>query len=137
MTFQKVTEGHTSNIVISPFSIHMSVSLAYMGASGKTADEMRTGLKLSGTKQKNSEEIRQLLKPIQKSKMFKVANKVYVMENTHSVKKEFHTIAKKRFYSKAQMLDFHRGTESAGTINKWVEHKTNNKIRNVISPNSL
>lgn len=71
----------------------MAVSLALMGAKGKTADEMLKGLQLSGTNQEISAEIYRLIEPIQNNSMLKVANKVYVMEN-YRVKPEFDLIAK-------------------------------------------
>lgn len=114
----------------------MAVSLALMGAKGKTADEMLRGLKLSGTRQEISQKIHELIEPIQSSSMLKVANKVYVMEN-YRIKPEFDAIAKDKFYSEAQSLDFAKTTDSANVINKWVEDKTNDKIHNLISPDAL
>lgn len=71
----------------------MAVSLALMGAKGKTSEEMLRGLKLSGTNAEISEEIHRLIEPIQNNSMLKVANKVYVMEN-YRIKPEFNAIAK-------------------------------------------
>ncbi len=71
----------------------MAVSLALMGANGKTADEMLQGLKLSGTKEEISEEVHRLIEPLQNNSMLKVANKIYVMQNYH-IKPTFNEIAK-------------------------------------------
>lgn len=71
----------------------MAVSLALMGAKGKTADEMTTGLRLSGTKPEIAEEVHRLIEPIQNNSMLKVANKIYVMEN-YRIQPEFNVIAK-------------------------------------------
>ncbi|XP_037035592.1 alaserpin-like isoform X2 [Bradysia coprophila] len=131
-----VTEGKTSNVIISPFSVHMAVSLALMGAKGKTSDEMLRGLKLSGTNAEISEEIHRLIEPIQNNSMLKVANKVYVMEN-YRIKPEFNAIAKEKFHSESESLNFAKAAESAGTINKWVEDKTNDKIKDLIPSDAL
>ena len=64
------------------------------------------------------------------------ANKIYVMKN-YSVKRSFNEIATKSFASEAQSLDFSENQQSAATINGWVEENTNNKIKDLISPDSL
>lgn len=46
---QKTIEGKTGNVVISPVSIQSAVTLAFFGASGKTAEEMKTALKYPAT----------------------------------------------------------------------------------------
>lgn len=71
----------------------MAVSLALMGARGKTSEQMLKGLKLQGTNEEISNEIQRLIEPIQNNSMLKVANKVYVMEN-YRIKPEFDVIAK-------------------------------------------
>jgi len=134
--YAAATEGKTSNVILSPFSVHMAVTLALMGAEGETAKEMLTGLKLSGTKNEISEGIHRLIEPIQNSSSLKVANKIYVMEN-YRIKPAFNTIATEKFHSEAESLDFAKTVQSAGVINKWVEDKTNNKIKDLIKPDSL
>jgi serpin B len=59
-----------------------------------------------------------------------------VMKN-YSVKKSFNDVATKSFASEAQSLDFSQGQQSASTINGWVESHTNNKIKDLISADSL
>jgi serpin B len=64
------------------------------------------------------------------------ANKIYVMQG-YSVKKNFQDIAIKSFNSEAETIDFSKNKESAKNINSWVEDKTNNKIKDLISAGSL
>lgn len=155
-TFQVVTEGKSSNVIISPFSVHQAVSLALMGAKGKTAEQMLRGLTLSGSNAEISEEIHRLIEPFQNSSMLKVANKIYVMQG-YTIKPEFNAIAKvwvtnesrysglplteialqDKFYSESESLNFGKSAESAETINKWVEDKTNNKIKDLIASDAL
>lgn len=65
-----------------------------------------------------------------------VANKVYVMEK-YSVKPSFQNIAYNSFKSEAQSLNFAANQQAASTINSWVEDHTNNKIKDLISADSL
>ena len=55
----------------------------------------------------------------------------------YSVKRSFNDVATKSFASEAQTLDFSQKIESASTINQWVESNTNNKIKDLISSDSL
>lgn len=55
----------------------------------------------------------------------------------YSVKKSFNDVATKSFASEAQTLDFSQSQQSASTINGWVEDNTNNKIKDLISADSL
>lgn len=64
------------------------------------------------------------------------ANKIYVQKK-YSVKKSFNDIAVKSFASEAQNLDFSNSKQSASIINEWVEKQTNDKIKNLISSESL
>ena len=41
------------------------------------------------------------------------------------------------FKSKAENIDFSQSHEASDAINKWVEDQTNNKIQNLITPDSL
>lgn len=55
----------------------------------------------------------------------------------YSIKRSFNDVAVKSFASESQNLDFSKSAQSAATINKWVEDHTNNKIKNLISADSL
>jgi serpin B len=55
----------------------------------------------------------------------------------YSVKRSFNEVATKSFASEAQSIDFSQSAQSASTINGWVEENTNNKIKDLISADSL
>lgn len=55
----------------------------------------------------------------------------------YSVKRSFNEIATKAFASEAQSIDFAQNSAAASTINGWVEDNTNNKIKDLISADSL
>lgn len=59
------------------------------------------------------------------------------MKKNFSLKRSFKDVATNSFGSEAQTLDFSQNTQSAATINGWVEEHTNNKIKNLIAPSSL
>lgn len=118
-------------------SIQTAVSLAMMGAKGKTAEEMATVMKFKPDSHESvANNFQDLMSKIKDSKVMKIANKIYVQEN-YPVKAEFNEIATKKFNSEAQNLNFGQSVESAKVINGWVEDKTNNKIKDLIDPSAL
>lgn len=83
-----------------------------------------------------AENFKKLTDSVEKTNGLKIANKIYVMKN-FTPKDTFKKIARESFKSDAQTLDFKDKQMSASTINKWVEDQTNDKIKNLISEDSL
>lgn len=108
------------------------------GASGETKEQMKKGLKYPiGYSDSNIEKhFEQFTENVGKTNGLKIANKIYVMKG-YTPKATFKSVAVKSFNSDAQDLDFTKNQESANTINSWVESQTNNKIKNLIAPDSL
>lgn len=108
------------------------------GASGETKAEMLKGLKYpTEYSEKNiAHNFKLFTESIEKTNGLKIANKIYVMKN-FTPKASFKQIAEESFKSDAQTLDFANNEASAETINKWVEGQTNEKIKNLISKDSL
>lgn len=49
LTLQSLcTNSNEESFVMSPVSLHVALALMYFGARGHTADQMATGLKLTG-----------------------------------------------------------------------------------------
>lgn len=118
-------------------SIQTAVSFAMFGASGETEAEMKNALKYAATpKETLAKNFQQLTESFEKTKGLKVANKLYLMKG-FSVQGKFNEIATKSFKSEAESVDFSKNQESAKSINQWVESKTNNKIKDLISPDAL
>ncbi|XP_058125675.1 antichymotrypsin-2-like isoform X3 [Anopheles coustani] len=138
--FQQVSAQNAGeNVVISPFSISACLSLAAMGAGGLTAEQMFTGLNYgsaASAKSTVADNYRRLLTRLESDSTVNVANKIYVMQN-YGIKSAFNAIATNSFRSEAESVDFSQSEAAAKTINGWVESKTNNKIKDLISPDSL
>lgn len=134
--YTTVISGQTSNIVLSPISAQIILTLTYMGAIDETADAMLKALKLSGTKDTISGEMQQVIESLEKNTNLQVANNIFVMKN-YAVNPTFEATAKKDFYSDIQFVNFAENVEAANIINTWVENKTDDKITNLISADSL
>lgn len=130
-------EKANENIIISPFSIQTCVALAHAGAVGTTAEEIENGLHLvSKDRSVIGESFKNVLDLYKDSPLLKIANKFYVKKD-YAVKPEFNEIATKYFHSEAENIDFGDTTAAAFKMNSWVEDKTNNKIKDLISPDNL
>ncbi|GBP43708.1 hypothetical protein EVAR_29689_1 [Eumeta japonica] len=66
----------------------------------------------------------------------KLANKIYIPQ-AYQLNKQFATDVKTVFDSEVKNIDFTQNTEAAREINQWVEDKTNNRIKNLVEPDSL
>nr|XP_014095060.2 alaserpin isoform X4 [Bactrocera oleae] len=125
------------NIIYSPFSIQTCVGMARIGAVGETAAELDRGLGLpSNDVTAIADTFHNVLATYKDSPILKIANKIYVMQG-YSIKKEFNEIATTKFFSSADSINFADSAKAATTINKWVESKTNNLIKNLIAPDAV
>ncbi|KAL9708133.1 hypothetical protein quinque_011651 [Culex quinquefasciatus] len=136
--YKQVISSENKNVIISPFSISTCLSLAAFGAAGHTANEMFSVLKYTDAELKATvaQIYGKVLKDFNANPTVKIANKVYVM-NKYSVKAGFDEVARKNFHSEAESINFGENVIAAKKINGWVEQKTNDKIKDLISPDSL
>uniref|UniRef100_A0A182WMG0 Serpin domain-containing protein n=1 Tax=Anopheles minimus TaxID=112268 RepID=A0A182WMG0_9DIPT len=136
--FRQISAKTQENVVVSPFSISMCLTLAALGAGGLTAEEMYSVLEYGTPKEKQTvaNNYSRLMARIATDSTVNVANKVYVMER-YAVKSTFNEIATASFRSEAEPVNFADGAAAAKKINGWVEEKTNSKIKDLISPDAL
>ncbi|BFG06180.1 serine protease inhibitor 42Dd [Drosophila madeirensis] len=125
------------NVVFSPFSIQTCAAMARMGADGETAAELDRGLGLvSSDAAKIAQSFHQVLAAYENSPILHIANKVFVMEG-YPLREEFNQLLTKDFLSAAQSINFAQSAEAAGTINAWVEQRTNNLIKDLVPASAL
>lgn len=136
--YKQIASTDKKNVIISPLSISTCLSLAACGAAGETAEEMYSVLKYDGAAQKSAvaEQYGKVLAGLNANPNLNIANKVYVMEK-YSVKPSFGEMAQKSFYSEAELVNFAENVAAAAKINGWVEKKTNDKIKDLISSDAL
>lgn len=134
---QLILASKKGNIVFSPFSIHDGLSLIYEGSGGNTTVTMAAGLKLSNDTQATvARSYRQLLKPLQNNPSIRIANRLYYKRG-YQIRPAYSKIAKCKFFSAIQPLNFAHSTVAANLMNTWVSQQTNNKIKMLVSPDSL
>lgn len=127
----------SGNIIISPFSVQTAMSLLFVGAGGKTVNILQKGLNLGNlTQQQTAIDFRAVLTPYQGSNDVQIANAIYVMQGFR-INSTYRNIVTQDFYSIIRALNFANNKASANTINQWVEQETHDKIKNLVSADSL
>lgn len=123
------------NVVISPLSINVACTLALIGASGDTAKEIARRLQMPSNADQSviANEFEKLLVSLRGR--LQLANKMY-MPSAYKFKPAFQTIAEK-LASETQTLDFGSSDEAAHKINEWINYKTGQRIKVIISPDLL
>ncbi len=128
------------NIFMSPYSIFTALSMTYEGAKGQTAKEMEETLHLPENTKLRRESFRQIHNEINKDdKEYKLstANALWAQQS-YQFNKNYFNLIETYYEGKATSLDFIGDTEGSRlTINKWVEEKTNDKIKDLIPSGAL
>ena len=124
------TEG--DNILVSPYSASLVLSMAASGAGGDTRTEMMTGLRHPDMETARSG-WSQVIPALRSNENFTLesANAAFTMENFDilaSYRESLHNI----FHSDISPVNFGEPQEAAQTINSWVSDMTNKKIDKLI-----
>lgn len=130
------------NIFFSPYSISEALAMTYAGARGNTEKEMAETLRFSlGQKGLHPAfaDLESRLNDIQKSGNVKlsIANSLWPQQG-YEFLPEYLGLVKKYYGVSITPVDYAHATETARkTINKWVENKTQDKIKDLIGPRIL
>jgi serpin B len=139
-----VLASKPGNLIYSPASIQAALAMAREGARGATADEMDAVLGAG-----NGAYIKALIGSIPAAKATKskdgeamppelsLANRIFADKRTR-FERAFLDITAHDYNAPAELLDF-RGAPDASrrTINKWVEDKTHDKIKDLLQPDNI
>tara|TARA_R100001143_G_scaffold54182_1_gene49912 strand:- start:12524 stop:13795 length:1272 start_codon:yes stop_codon:yes gene_type:complete len=122
------------NIMISPLSVSMALSMTLNGAEGETFEAMRETLKMSGM---NLDEVNdgyrtliKLLVDLDPDVKLKVANSIW-HDDDLQVKQDFLNRVEDAFDASVEDLDF-QDPASVNRINEWVNTNTEGLIEKII-----
>ncbi|MDI6867670.1 serpin family protein [Methanoculleus sp.] len=128
------------NLFFSPYSIASALAITYEGARGTTADEIRAVLHLPTNETLRREGFADLNAALNSGSgnyTLRTANALWA-EETHSFLPEYIETAARWYGAKATGLDFiNNPGGSRETINRWVEEKTEDRIRDLLPPGSI
>lgn len=133
--FQNISESSADeNIMISPLSISVALTMTYNGAESETKSEMEQVLHLNGLSREQINASYRLflnaLQSLDEDVVFELANAIFYAED-FSVKEKFFNINKEFYNARVEGLDF-GAPQSADVINTWVAEKTHDKIKQII-----
>lgn len=131
----KPAEG---NLFFSPYSISTALAMTYGGARAETAKQMAAVLHFSLENEKLHSafaDMQSKLNAIQRKEeiQLNIANSLWPQDK-YPFLKEYLVLTKKYYRTEITPVDYKRNPKDARKkINSWVEEKTNNKIKNIIS----
>lgn len=126
-----VEEG--KNLICSPFSASAALAMVYVGAGGRTEKQMKKALAIP-KKKDTLDQYRELLDALKSGDKFtlEIANKLFLQKGVE-LKEEYVQTLEEHFHVTPKELDFKKKTEeSRKKINKWIEKKTHNKIKDLL-----
>ncbi len=125
------------NLFFSPASITTALAMTYAGARTQTAAEMKQVLYFTLDDKALHPAMGSLCKKLalkQKGLTLSVANALWGQQG-YKFLDGFIALNNRNYEAGLKVVDFAQATEEARkTINKWVEQKTNNKIKELLKP---
>jgi len=141
--FADYLASHNSgNILASPISLEIALGLTAQGADGETLKELQRylGKENYADWAKAYMEFATDLESKKKngySFSYDLANSIWLQKGV-TLNADFKKTAQDQFDAGVSELDLQGNSgKSAGKINEWIEKKTNNMIKNVVSPADL
>lgn len=129
------------SVVMSPLSAEIALALLSLGSGGDSLKELNTALYLPNqefTKNSFKGAMETLNSLTKEGVTLSIANKLYVKDGpAYKLKEAYKADAIQVFKSDIQNLNFNENVKSAATINKWVEEKTHDKIKDLVSADSI
>ncbi|CAK5082022.1 unnamed protein product [Meloidogyne enterolobii] len=126
--------------ILSPLSLSMALAMVYVGADGETNKEfgklLSGGLKEEETHAYFAKQLNSYNDDKPKNYTLELANKVFVQKGFNILEK-FKNYIDEYYGGKFELLNFAENVEAAKIINEFVEKTTHDKIKNLISPDSL
>ena len=130
-----------NNLFFSPFSIRTALGMAFCGARGKTATQMQEALRLPSLDEKQDTAMAGIVQRLNEigghDVKITLANSLWGQDG-EPVQQGFLDRVALHYGGEISLVDFRAKPETARvTINRWVEHRTENKIRELIPSGGL
>ena len=129
----KIRDSQGHNVMVSPLSISLALSMALNGAEGSTKSDMINALGLDGLSIGEINQIySDLISALQKADskvVMDIANSIWI-KKTYPVLDLFIATNQKYYDARVESLDFDQTALTA--INNWVSEKTNGKIPKIL-----
>ena len=138
----------SKNIIFSPLSIYVAFAMLKAGASRNTKHEMEKVLQWQQLSENSrfsdghsavKSLLAEVFTPLQKNNTISIANKLWMQKYFCSKSCDAFVAKLQRNYNTtlAQLNFAEEAEKCRKEINRWVEDKTNNKIKNLLPPGSV
>jgi serpin B len=132
------------NIVISPFSIYLSLSMTYAGAAAETGRQMEEVLRIQGSTLALHQELEHLTDLLSgpradgsEEAYLHIVNSLWA-QTGHAFRPEFLETISEYYSAELENLDFTASPESSAVhINRWADESTMGRIPAVLPPGSI
>lgn len=134
----KQLKSDKENLFFSPFSIDVALLMTRQGAKLDTKTSFDKVLHIdSNLNDKNAHDFILSLKRFKNStNQLNVSNSIWI-QNNYKIETDFQNKIQTNYFADAFHVNFSDQSKSATEINKWAAQKTNNLIKNLISPNQI
>ncbi len=141
---QAVGKDETGNVCLSPYSIQSALAMTYAGSDGSTRSQMAEALnfpqdplELASDFQKLEADIITSTRVSGADSTLQVANRLFGAAG-FSFRPGFLDLLREAFSAPLEELDFKKNPSGAtDIINRWVEKRTEDRIKNLIPANAL
>ncbi|KAK4883159.1 hypothetical protein RN001_006478 [Aquatica leii] len=136
--YTKFASKHDGNFLFCPLSAQTILALAAVGAKETTAQQLSSVLNLPSEPSKIEHMFQQISLHLDINKTYQLvsANKIYTKTGI-PLKNDFKTLAQNTFKADIQNINFNNKEAATKEINDWVETKTHNKIKHLLSEDSI
>lgn len=126
------------NLISSPLSADIVLSMTAYGAKGNTYQQMQKGLYLPSDEKLAQRGFKGLLEQLNnvENVTLELANKVYLAKGLE-LKPEFKELTSSNFKSETSELDVAQPAKAAEDVNSWVKDKTHNKIDKILKEDDI
>jgi len=130
-----------SNILISPFSVFNAFAMLYLGSDGQTQHVISQTMHYDQNIQQFLNDMAQLQTSFEPFREYEkpalnIANSLWAQQG-YPILDAYLNILQEYFQSEIRSVDFSDSLKTANAINQWVSDKTNNKIKEIITPDII
>jgi serpin B len=137
--YQRYSRG-TGNILFSPYSISIALSMTYEGARGETAEEMEAVFGFLTNPSDRHPSVANIYNNLNQGDhnyALHTVNALWI-QHDYQILEEYIDCIASYYGGDANLLDFvSEPEESRRIINKWVEDRTNERIKDLFPPGSI
>jgi serpin B len=139
--FYHQLSGREGNLFFSPYSISTTLAMTYAGARGETESQMAEALHFSPPQDKLPSEFSELRSRLNDAQgdgkvTLAIANSIWPSDR-YKILDSYVGLLKSNYGVSLTPLDYTQTEVARVTINKWVENKTRDKIKDIIGPGML